>query len=257
MNKFVLAALVFAHWKSPAAIYRNPYPFFTKVLAGIGNTCLRVVERLLPGKTVTCSLCDRTSRKFGYTAAISCNVFAANDICFHCGSNSRTRTIVRLLGQKMRSLDGQRTIADVGASPSTNHYFERFPKLNYLVVDKYKDFGDVKCDITNIDLAASSMDGILCCHTLEHVDDYQKAISELLRILKPGHFGVIAVPQTSGLITSYRTGQDSFYGYGHLWDFGDDFADILAKSGFRVETSMDFCEGTEAPYHVVQKPTVD
>jgi len=150
------------------------------------------------------------------------------------------------------------TIADVGAAGSTHRFFEGFPNVEYLVVDRYRS-ADVTSDITNISLESDSVDGILCCHVLEHVDDYRKGMRELFRILKPGHHGLVAVPQTPGLEKSRRISDDSIGGYGHLWEFGDDFAEMLKAAGFQVTTvNVPVAERSEQratmPYHVVHKP---
>ena len=54
---------------------------------------------------------------------------------------------------------------------------------------------DIVIDITNMDtIDSESFDFFICSHVLEHVPDDKKALSELLRILKPDGFGILMVP---------------------------------------------------------------
>jgi SAM-dependent methyltransferase len=91
------------------------------------------------------------------------------------------------------------------------HFFGLYHDIPYLVVDRYKR-ADV---LSNIRLPAGSVDRVLCCHVLEHIEDCRKGILELFRILKPDGSGVIAAPQTAGLARSLKTHEPAFQGYGH------------------------------------------
>ena len=69
---------------------------------------------------------------------------------------------------------------------------------------------------------------------------------------------IIAVPQTEHLAESRRERDDTFYGYGHLWEFGADFVGTLADAGFRVETALappsaGDRNGEFLPYHIGRK----
>jgi SAM-dependent methyltransferase len=143
------------------------------------------------------------------------------------------------------------TIVEIGPSPSTRRFFERYPHLTYLTVDRFKE-ADIFSDVTNINLSSHSVDVIICCHVLEHIEAYRQGISELYRILKLGGRGFIAVPQTPGLKVSRRITAPTFLGYGHLWEFGDDFAGQLAQAGFQVFTHYD--PAGDEPFHLVTKP---
>jgi dTDP-4-amino-4,6-dideoxygalactose transaminase len=54
---------------------------------------------------------------------------------------------------------------------------------------------DDRVDITSMECYAdNSFDAFICSHVLEHVQDDQKAMAELFRILKPGGWGIAMVP---------------------------------------------------------------
>ena len=251
------ALQTFLHPASPAAVYRHPGRMLNFLRAGSLNTVLRLGEWIRPGDRVSCNICGWRGRRFGYAAAVSVDFFEPDNLCLKCGSNPRTRLLIDML-LKHAGLEGKLTIADVGAASCTRIFFRRYPDIRYRVVDRYKH-ADVKSDICDIRLPAGSVDRILCCHVLEHIEDYQKGIFELFRILKPGGSGVIAVPQTAGLAVSRKTREPAFQGYGHVWEFGDDFADGLRNAGFRVTTEVVQAGGSgknlePMPYHIVVKP---
>ncbi len=249
---------IFFHPKSPANVYRNPKRLLTNLVARSLNFYLRFLNRIRPGEQAKCNICGWVGQRFGYTSAISVDNYRADEICLRCGSNRRTRILVKVFAQSLELSDGRLTVVDVGGAKSTQKFFERYANLKYLSVDRYKG-ANVNSDITDIDLPSNSVEGVLCCHVLEHIDDYLKGMKELYRILKPSYYGVIAVPQTPRLKQTRRTGEETYEGYGHVWEFGEDFARHLKEVGFRVTTVNileDECDeqSRKLPYHVVQKP---
>lgn len=58
-----------------------------------------------------------------------------------------------------------------------------------------KGFGLSCMDVTRLPFQSSSFDTVICSEVLEHIKDDQKAISELVRILKPGKVMAVSVPR--------------------------------------------------------------
>jgi SAM-dependent methyltransferase len=56
--------------------------------------------------------------------------------------------------------------------------------------------GNNSLDIQSIDRADGAYDVVMCSHVLEHVKDDKQALRELVRILSPQGFLVMAVPHT-------------------------------------------------------------
>lgn len=57
-------------------------------------------------------------------------------------------------------------------------------------------------DLTNIPLAAESVDVIICSEVLEHIPDYNKAATELYRVLKPSGRVLLSMPNSHSLFYS-------------------------------------------------------
>ena len=71
-------------------------------------------------------------------------------------------------------------------------------------INRPKDPEVLKLDLTSIDLADESVDVVFCNHVLEHVPNDSQAMSEVLRVLKPGGFALFMVPLYIDLETSYE-----------------------------------------------------
>lgn len=67
--------------------------------------------------------------------------------------------------------------------------------VKYIVLDKVADYNpDIVGDIHNLPLRDSSVDAIICMNVLEHVEDPQKAVKEIYRVLKPGGYCYFDTP---------------------------------------------------------------
>jgi len=89
----------------------------------------------------------------------------------------------------------------VGASrgnrlEETNKWLEPYiKKVDYKVLDKVKDYKpDIVADIQSLPLEDGSVDAFLCIAILEHVEEPQKAVTEMFRALRPGGYCYIYVP---------------------------------------------------------------
>ncbi len=116
------------------------------------------------------------------------------------------------------------------------------PIFKYQSADKYAGGVDLTIDITDMNQVPSkTYDMFICSHVLEHVTDDRKALSELLRILKPGGFGILMVPivlkikqiDEDPTITDVETRWRRFGQYDHVRLYSKDgFIGRVEKAGF-------------------------
>ena len=59
-------------------------------------------------------------------------------------------------------------------------------------------------DLTKLPLKDNSFDIILCNHVIEHIKQDQKALSELLRVLKKGGTLILGTPNEGAFIWRFR-----------------------------------------------------
>jgi SAM-dependent methyltransferase len=86
------------------------------------------------------------------------------------------------------------SMLDVGAlNPRYNHLFKaRVTSVDIIVNEKLGvSYGDIEKGLT---FADESFDSVICIEVFEYLDDYQKAINEIYRLLKPGGKAFISVP---------------------------------------------------------------
>jgi ubiquinone/menaquinone biosynthesis C-methylase UbiE len=83
---------------------------------------------------------------------------------------------------------------------------------------------------------------VFCNHVLEHIPNDQKAMEELYRILSPGGWGILQIPQDlkrettfeDGSITDKKERAKIFGQYDHVRIYGRDYFDKLRQVGFEV-----------------------
>ncbi|NNL81678.1 MAG: class I SAM-dependent methyltransferase [Flavobacteriaceae bacterium] len=121
--------------------------------------------------------------------------------------------------------------------------FRKLKNLDYTTTDLNSPIADIKADICDLPFDDDSYDFIICNHVLEHIPDDRKAMSELLRILKPGGRAILQIPQDmereetyeDPSITDPKEREKHFGQYDHVRVYGRDYFDRLRSVGFKVE----------------------
>ncbi|MDX1326195.1 MAG: methyltransferase domain-containing protein [Arenibacter sp.] len=139
-------------------------------------------------------------------------------------------------------------------------FYKRFRKLenlDYTTTDLNSPLADITADICDLPFQDNTYDVVLCNHVLEHIQDDEKAMSELYRILKPGGWGVFQIPQDlnraqtfeDNSITDKRERAKIFGQYDHVRIYGRDYFDKLRAIGFKV-TEVDYTNSKLSPEEV-------
>ena len=160
--------------------------------------------------------------------------------CPGCGSRERHRLLHLFLtdggGWK---LDGQRVLH---FAPE-RHMLERMRASPlYVSADLHQPGVSERVDATAIPYPDGAFDILIAHHILEHIPDDQAALREFARVLRPGGYALLSVPQNYSV---EHTDEDSsvtepmlrfwrFGGYDHRRLYGRDFPDRLAAVGFDV-----------------------
>jgi SAM-dependent methyltransferase len=186
------------------------------------------------GDGVLCSCCDRTFRHF---------LFAPYGTapCPNCLSFERYRLLARWLRDETDFGRGGTThVLDIAPTWAFQEFCRSYPLVDYLSIDIASPMAMRHMDIRDLDLPSDEFDWLFCYHVLEHIDDDDKALSELLRVLKPGGTAIICVPIRCEVTVerselTEQEAEDILTYDDHIRGYGRDFGEMLEAVGFTVE----------------------
>jgi SAM-dependent methyltransferase len=192
------------------------------------------------GNQVECPCCDRTFIRF--LSVKPGTYLVPNEKCPNCSAWKRHRLLWLYLRQKTNFFTTPLKVLHMAPEACLQNRFKQMDNLDYLSADIVSPIAMMKMDITNIPFEADSFDVILCSHVLEHIDDDHKAMTELLRVLKPGGWAILQVPIDQDrsvtfedpTIVSPQDRERFFWQHDHVRLYGRDYADRLSHAGFRV-----------------------
>jgi len=185
------------------------------------------------GKKFQCNVCNKKLREF-------ISLKSGEKLCPYCGSSSRNRRLWNIL--KSEYLKSNIRILHFSPSRSLKRVISKDSSLNYITSDFFGEFeADKKYDIISIDEGDNSFDLIICYHVLEHIEDDQKAMNELYRVLKKGGSSIIQTPFKEGDIyedDNIKTAEERLKYFGqedHIRIYSvDGLKERLIHSGFNI-----------------------
>ena len=71
---------------------------------------------------------------------------------------------------------------------------QRTPGVDYVSADLRPGVAMHSWDITAVPAPDAAFDAVICSHVLEHVEDDRAALTETLRVLRPGGWAIVLVP---------------------------------------------------------------
>lgn len=121
--------------------------------------------------------------------------------------------------------------------------FRKLKNLTYHTADLESPLADYKCDVQDLPFENATYDVVICNHVLEHVPDDKKAMSEILRVLKPDGFAILQVPADfsrddtfeDNTITDKAERTRIFGQYDHLRVYGKDYPKRITEAGFTID----------------------
>ena len=120
--------------------------------------------------------------------------------------------------------------------------FKKQKNLEYTTADLVSPIADLHFDLHDIPLDDNQYDVVFCNHVMEHVDDPMRCMSELNRVMKPGGWAIMQVPQDMNReetfedksITSPSEREKHYWQKDHVRLFGRDYPNYLEKAGFKM-----------------------
>ncbi len=194
------------------------------------------------GRGRECSLCGARYRRFmpyGYV------VSREDALCPRCLSLERHRLIWLWICRHTDLMTSRPRLLHIAPEVSLMRHFERLYRGSddYLTADLESPLAAMHFDVQHIPLDDASVDVVICNHLFEHVEDDRRAMRELYRVMRPGGWGIMMVPEDRGRATTFEddTITDAaertrlFGQYDHRRLYGRDYDDRLREAGFEVE----------------------
>lgn len=201
-----------------------------------------VAPLLYKGNKVECPVCEKHFSKFlsyGSDVAHRENVLCPYDLTLE-----RHRLMwLYLKNESSFFKENHLDVLHIAPEQCFHGLFKKQKNLSYLTGDLVSPIADMHFDLHHIPLEDNRFDVVFCNHVLEHVDDAMQCMKELYRVMKPGGFGIMQVPQDitreetleDPSITSPEDREKYYWQKDHVRLFGLDYPKWLEKSGFKVE----------------------
>ena len=211
-------------------------------LQRIAGWAVPVVGLLYVGRGRRCPMCGCQRRKFlpyGYVTS------REDALCPRCLALERHRMIWLWMERHTDLFESRPHLLHIAPEVSLMRHFKRLYRgtERYITADLESPLADMHFDVQHIPMEDRSVDVVICNHLLEHVEDDRRAMGELYRIMRPGGWGIMVVPEDRGRATTFEDDTITdpqertrlFGQYDHRRVYGRDYDDRLREAGFDVE----------------------
>jgi SAM-dependent methyltransferase len=191
------------------------------------------------GNKLECPVC---SGKFSRFLPYGYGVIRENALCPRCLSLERHRLMWLYLKNKTDFF--VKTLKVLHVAPEQCFYtrFQKLKNLTYITADLESPLAEVKLDVQAMPFASEEFDVVICNHVLEHVQDDNKAMAEIYRVLKPDGYAILQVPTDYSMektyedpsITDPKERQKHFHQHDHYRLYGRDYLERLRAIGFTI-----------------------
>ena len=191
------------------------------------------------GNKVECPVCGKHYRKFlpyGYV------ISRENALCPNCLALERHRLLWLFLKDKTNIFKDEVSFLHIAPELCFIDYFRKQKNIKYTTADLESPWADVHLNVEDMPLETSSYDFVMANHILEHVDNLDKALNEIYRVLKPGGMAILLSPinpkreitYEDKTITDPLKREKHFGQKDHVREFGLDYSKVLSKEGMEI-----------------------
>ncbi|UGS38808.1 class I SAM-dependent methyltransferase [Capillimicrobium parvum] len=177
---------------------------------------------------MACPICDSTSFSAfgGRTSAV----------CDGCGALERQRALAREAAGLLAAGDGRWALEAGPLNPRVFGEHLRRRGWSYVAIDRWTTgnpadpravgFVDRTVDLSDMRDFNDHVFGLFVTqHVVEEIEDYERALDEIARVLAPGGHALMEIPFARGRTT--RRAEPNRYG--NVWAFGEDLLDRVAE----------------------------
>jgi SAM-dependent methyltransferase len=210
-----------------------------KYLQLISPLVLKLLALLYRGNNVQCPISGRTYSKFlPYGRVPRPNALSPDSL-----SLERHRLMWLYLKEKTNFFEAKLKVLHIAPEHCFLKKFEAMKNLEYITADIESPLAKVKMDVHKIPFSDNTFDVAFCNHVMEHVNDDILAMSEILRVLKPGGWAIIQSPIDMDREETFEdpsivspSEREKIFGQNdHVRIYGRDYKQRLKKAGFDVK----------------------
>lgn len=185
------------------------------------------------GHRYECSCCGRSFKLLLFSPYMTA-------LCPYCLSVERYRLLCRYLREQTDFGSKKTRLLDIAPMWCFQEFCRSHANVDYVSIDIASPLAMRHMDIRDLEFKDNFFDYLICYHVIEHIDDDQKALLELYRVLKPGGWAIIQVPINRKETVERRElteeeAQEILKFDDHKRAYGKDFARRLESAGFEVE----------------------
>lgn len=162
--------------------------------------------------------------------------------CSFCHSLDRERWLYYVLKNKTQLFSKNVRVLHFAPEKVMESMLSDLSNIDYYTGDIMPGMAMHITDITDIQYKDRTFDIVICNHVLEHIEDEKKAISEILRVLKPDGIFVFSFPicldDTTKEDPTINTPEKRLECYGqedHVRLYGKDFKERFENYGLEIE----------------------
>jgi SAM-dependent methyltransferase len=189
------------------------------------------------GHAVHCACCDGDFSRF---IPHQRRPFAK---CPRCGALERHRLLVSYMRERTDLFSAELRMLHFAPEWCLQRELRRLPNLDYVSADLASPLAMDHVDLCDLPYGTDSFDVVICNHVLEHVDDDQRGLAEIRRVLRDDGRAIIMSPiddasewtLEDASVTTPEERLRVYWQRDHVRRYGRDFADRIASEGFTVE----------------------
>ncbi len=209
------------------------------------------------GSTYQCPICNHKFRKmlpggFDLDVVREKGIIGSglrdNNICPYCQSTDRDRLVYLYIKNETKIFNQKVRVLHISPEPSLYNNLIKRLNISYFTGTKYSEGiyyhkGINSVDLLDLPFEAGEFDMVICNHVLEHINDDNKAISEIYRVTAFGGCAILQVPISNqlevtyedDLITDEKLREKHFGQFDHVRIYGKDYGSKLENVGFKVQ----------------------
>ena len=218
------------------------------------------IQTIVYGKQKECNICNHSFHAFlPRTNTMDCALYHEHHIigagnrpdyrCPFCNATDRERWLRYVIENHTDVLSKQKKILHFAAEETIYSLLKNQSNIEYYPCDIKPIEGWYRVDITSIPFEDHSFDCIISNHVLEHVEDEDKAVQEIMRVLKKNGSWIFSFPICTDMPTfedkKIKTPEQRALAYGqkdHVRLYGNDFLNHFEKYGLNLNTYSPYKE---------------